>query len=236
VRVLEADPDLGATVDPQQRQAASFAAVAPLFTHPAGRWSFAPPPDPAAAGALILHGLIVVRIGVGGRAHLELLGEGDIISPWAGVGPDLAPPTAINATAITDVRLALLDRNFALRTARWPEIQATLTQRLIARSRRLSVQSAINAIPRIEERLELTLWQLAYRFARVTRDGLCLRLGLTHAQMADMIAAQRPSVTVALARLEADGRLVRRSKHEWLLCGEEPPALSSLVQQSGLAA
>jgi CRP-like cAMP-binding protein len=234
IRVLDADPDLGAAIDPTQRALAAEAAVAPMFRHPAGTWRFKPDPDPAALGILIIRGLILVRIEVSSRAHLELLGEGDVISAWVGKAPDLALPSVVTACVVSDLELALLGRRFALRAARWPEITAALTGRLIARSRRLSLQSAINAIPRVEDRLELTLWQLAYRFGKVTRDGFRLQMRLTHTQLSEIVAAQRPSVTIALTRLEGSGRLGRIGKDGWLLRGPEPPYLRPLAEQTGL--
>jgi hypothetical protein len=69
------------------------------------------------------------------------------------------------------------------------------------------VQSAINSLPRIEERIELTLWQLAYRFGHVSRDGIKLDLPLAHSQLAEMVCAQRPSVSTALTRLRNRGRI-----------------------------
>jgi CRP/FNR family cyclic AMP-dependent transcriptional regulator len=136
---------------------------------------------------------------------------------------------------VSKARVAVLDRPFAIRTARWPEIHAGLIQRLITRTRRLSLQSAINALARVEERLEVTLWELAYRFGRVTPDGIMLDLPLTHSQVAEMVAAQRPSVSTAFTRLQDHGRLVHAARHRWLLIGEPPPTLSSLEQQTGLA-
>jgi CRP-like cAMP-binding protein len=234
VRVLDADPDLGAGLDRAQRDLAAGAAVAPMFRHPAGSWRFCLEPDPAALGILIIRGLILVRIEVGGRAHLELLGEGDVLSAWVGAGRDMTPPPVTTACVASDLDLAVLDRGFALRTARWPEIAAAVTQRLIVRSRRLSLQSAINAIPRVEERLELTLWHIAHRFGRVTPHGLRLQMRLTHTQLAEMVAAQRPSVTIALTRLENGGRLVRIGKDGWLLRSPEPSHLRPLTAQTGL--
>jgi CRP-like cAMP-binding protein len=232
--VLDADPDLAAALDGPQRVLAASAAVAPLRRHPAGTWRFRPESDPAALGILIIRGLILVRIEIAARAHLELLGEGDVISAWVGSGPDMVLPSVITACVVSDLELAVLDRGFALRTARWPEIAAGVTQRLITRSRRLSLQSAINAIPRVEERLELTLWHLAYRFGKVTPNGFRLQMRLTHTQLAEMVAAQRPSVTIALTRLESDGRLVRNGKEGWLLRGPEPQYLRPLTEQTGL--
>jgi CRP-like cAMP-binding protein len=232
VRVLDADPDLGSNIDAPDRELAAAQAIAPLVRVDRGPWSFIPAPDPGALGALVLDGLIVIRIDAGARAHIELLGEGDVISPWVGSAPDLTVPFAITAQVVSDVRVALLDRGFALRTARWPEIHAAVGQRLIARSRRLSLQAAINSLSRIEERLELTLWHLANRFGRVTPEGVSLRLPITHSQLAEMVAAQRPSVSTAAARLQSQGRVTRSGRHEWLLCGSAPPKLTPRTRGS----
>jgi CRP-like cAMP-binding protein len=233
VRVLEEDPDLGSALAPGEREQAVLAATAPAFTHPVGRWRFSPPAEVGGLGVLVLRGVILIRIDAGDRAHIELLGVGDIISPWVGLGPDLTLSADITATVICELRMASLDRTFAMRAARWPEIQSTLMQRLIARSRRLSLQSAINGLTRIEERLELTLWQLASRFGRVTPDGYKLSLRLTHTQLAEIVAAQRPSVTTALVRLEQAGRLFR-NPDGWLLPGAPPARLKPLARQTGL--
>jgi CRP-like cAMP-binding protein len=233
VRVLDADPDLGAGIEESQFQLAAGFAVARAFELDRGPWRFSPPPDPGGFGALVLDGLIVIRVGAGTRSHVELLGEGDLISPWVRTCPSLTAPSLVTASVVSRARIALLDRHFAVRTARWPELHAALMHRLIMRSRRLSLQSAINALPRIEERLDVTLWELGYRFGRVTPDGVALELPITHAQLADMVAARRPSVTLAAARLREHGRLVRRGRHRWLLLGEPPSALSQLTRKNG---
>jgi len=236
VPVIEVDPDLGAGIDESQWQLALRMAIAPAFEFERGPWHFSPPPDPGGLGALVLEGMLVIRIAAGTRAHIELIGEGDVISPWVGSGPDLALPSDVTASVMTKARIALLDRGFALRTARWPEIHAGLIQRVIVRSRRLSLQSAINALSRIDERLEVTLWGLAARFGRVTPEGVVLDLPITHSQLAEMVAAQRPSVSTAVARLQTRGRVVRQARHRWLLCGEPPSTLSVLARQTGLHA
>jgi CRP-like cAMP-binding protein len=234
--VLEADPDLASGIDPAQRRLAVAAAIAPAFQFERGPWKFSPPPDPAGLGALVLTGMIVIQIDTGPRSHIELLGEGDVISPWVGSGHELALPSVVNAAAVSELRVALLDRAFSLRTARWPEIHAALIQRLMVRTRRLSLQAAINAVSRVEERLELTLWELAYRFGRMTREGIIVDLPITHSQLADILAAQRPSVSTAVGRLQAHGRVVRVERHRWLLRGEPPRILDSLARQTGLRA
>jgi CRP-like cAMP-binding protein len=234
--VLEADPDLGAGIDRSQWELAVVRSVAPEFEFERGPWQFFPPPERGGLGALILEGMILIRIDAGTRSHVELLGPGDVVSPWAGTGPELSPPSVLTASVVARARVALLDRRFAVGTARWPEIHAALLQRSIERCRRLSLQSAVNALPRIEERVEVTLWELAYRFGRMTSEGIVVDLPISHSQLADIVAAQRPSVSTAVIRLEDHGRLQRVARRTWLLRGEAPPILASLVKQSGLEA
>ena len=83
VRVLEADPDLGAGIESGDWQLALGMALAPEFAFECGRGN-APRPERGGFGALILEGLILIRIDAGGRSHIEMLGEGDVVSPWAG--------------------------------------------------------------------------------------------------------------------------------------------------------
>lgn len=236
MRVLEADPDLGVAIPRDQVEIATGASTAPVFEFERGPWRFAPPPEPGSFGALILGGLILIRIDAGNRSHVEMLGPGDVVSPWVGTGGGLSTPSVLSASVVAQTRVALLDRRFALRTARWPEIHAALIQRCIDRSRRLSLQSAINALPRIEERIEVTLWELAYRFGRVTSEGIVVDLPISHSQLADIVAAQRPSVSTAVGRLEDHGHISRIARRTWLLRGTPPAMLSSLARQSGLEA
>jgi CRP/FNR family transcriptional regulator, cyclic AMP receptor protein len=228
VRVLEADADLGAGIEKGHWDLAVGQAVAPVLEFERGPWDYRPPPDLGGLGALILDGLILLRIHAGARGHIELLGQGDVISPWVDIQAELNVPFEVSARAASDVRIALLDRRFALRTARWPEIHARVLERLVLRSRMLSLQSAINSLPRIEERVELTLWQLGSRLGRMTPDGIVLRLPITHAQLAEIVSAQRPSVSVAISRLEARGRVARTARHDWVLRGEAPTTLTHL--------
>jgi CRP-like cAMP-binding protein len=236
VRVLEVDPDLGAGIDPEEWEAAVARSIAPEFAFDRGPWRFFPPPERGGFGALILEGMIVIRIDAGNRSHIEMLGPGDVISPWAGTGAELSAPSLVTASVVSRARVALLERRFALRTARWPEIHAGLIGRCIERARRLSLQSAINALPRIEERVEVTLWELAFRFGRVTPDGIVVELPISHSQLADIVAAQRPSVSTAVVRLEDHGRIVRTARRTLLLRGDPPEMLSALARQTGLEA
>jgi CRP-like cAMP-binding protein len=227
VRVLEVDPDLGASIVREQRAAATSSAVARVLRFNPGPWAFRPMEN-AGLGALILEGMVLVRVNFADlRAHVELLGEGDVISPWHGMSTQPVAPCVVSARVISHLEIAFLDRGFTQRTVHWPEIHAALMQRLLGRARMMSMQSAINSRPRIEERLELTLWQLAYRFGRVTPEGFKLDLPLSHAQLAEIVCARRPSVTIAIARLREQGNLVLTRRHQWLLRGKPPARLAA---------
>jgi CRP-like cAMP-binding protein len=229
--VLELDPELGAGIDEAQRALAVRASGAQVLVHERGPWQLAPFPERGALGCLIVDGIVGVRVEAGERSHLELLSAGDVIDPCLGVDADLPFAAAVRTRALSEVRLALLDRGFAMRMASWPEVQAALMRRLTLRARRLSLQSAVNAQPRLDERLSLTLWLLAYRFGRVTSEGFAVHIRLTHTDLADMLAAQRPSVTLALARLEQSGALLSRSRQGWVLRGPPPESLATARQR-----
>jgi CRP-like cAMP-binding protein len=79
------------------------------------------------------------------------------------------------------------------------------------------IHMAIAHHARVDARLELLLWHLADRWGRVTREGVLLPLRLTHELLADLVAAQRPSVTLSLQNLERSGRVARRDGHIYLL-------------------
>ncbi|MHB8659046.1 MAG: ATP-dependent DNA ligase [Solirubrobacteraceae bacterium] len=192
MRLLEADPDLAGDLVGPERHMASQAAIARGVRVARGPWEFYPVPDPGDLGALVLDGLIIVRLGTRGDGVRERHGK------RARAGSDRPA-----------------DRSLAQRIAVWPQLHGALLNRLILRSRRLSLQAAINGQPRIEARLESTLRQLADRFGRVTRDGLALSLPITHTHLAEMVAAQRPSVSTALARLHDARRVISFGRGRW---------------------
>ena len=57
---------------------------------------------------------------------------------------------------------------------------------------------------------------------RVRTDGTVLRLRLTHAVLADLVAARRPTVTTALSELTRRG-LIRTDGETWVLPGRLRP-------------
>ena len=68
------------------------------------------------------------------------------------------------------------------------------------------------------------LWHLAARWGKVELGGIRLSLPLTHRLLGQLVGAERPSVSHALARL-AEAELVTGRGDEWHLHGtlEQPP-------------
>jgi CRP/FNR family transcriptional regulator, cyclic AMP receptor protein len=236
VRVLEVDPALATGLDPEQRAAAIPRSVARTLTIAQGPWFYEPPPEhePGMLGLLILEGVLLRELSVDRMHALEFIGPGDLIRPWTYQGAS-APVTA-KATwqVIEPIRIAVLDRRFALRMAPWPEISASLLDRETERARSAIVELAVRQALRIEDRLLLTLWHLADRWGRVSARGTVLGLTpLTHGVLARLIGAQRPSVTLALGKLRERGLIDRDPDGRWILLGDPPGDLRNDTVTAG---
>jgi hypothetical protein len=118
----------------------------------------------------------------------------------------------------------VLDVAFASRLVRYPETASVVVARVLRRPRALAVQMAISNHFRLHHRVWLALWHLAGRWGKVTPQGVVLDIPITHDLLSDLVAAHRPSVTVAFNSLSEAG-LVERVDHGWLLHGEPPEDL-----------
>lgn len=230
--MLDVDAKLAAVIAPRERRRAVEASRAPVRFLSAGEWEFEPAPETMSLGALILKGMVVLRMDFAGRTHLEVLGDGDVLNPWR-----LATDTPLQEQTQIHVMqsgyLALLDRRFVLQMTPWPEIFVELMRREIWRTRRMMLQACILSRSRVDERLEFMLWRLAEQFGRMTRDGLLVRLPFTHLQLAEMIAARRSTVSVAAGRLLAEDRIRRPGRNQWLLPHRELTRLKTLETSPG---
>ena len=99
---------------------------------------------------------------------------------------------------------------------------SSLIGRALRRSHMLAVQLAIADLRRMEDRLAMLFWHLADRWGTVGPGGVSVPLRLTHDIIAQLVCAQRPTVTAALRRLDARGTLQRRRDRTWLLDREVP--------------
>jgi CRP-like cAMP-binding protein len=222
VRVLDHDRELAAAVGPPLREEATLASRARVFRVDRGSW------DALDDGGLItgghglldLTGVLIRRVGITDHVGAELLGPGDLLRPGEHDG---TLPFRATWQALEGLRLAVLDRRWSIRMCGFAEVGIALTARAMLRSRRLANTLAIASHPHLDERLRLLLWELADRYGRVHRDGVHLRLPLTHEVLAELAAARRPSVSTTLGRLARAGALERRAG-VWVLHAE-PPAV-----------
>ena len=71
-------------------------------------------------------------------------------------------------TVLSPLTVAVLDRRFAAEMSRYPEITASLFDRLSERSLRLATTQAISQLTRVDRRLKALFWHLAERWGRVS--------------------------------------------------------------------
>ncbi len=234
-RVLEEDPDLGELLEPTAFERASATATAPVLRLPAGRLPAIARPGGPVFGMLVVDGLIGNRVIIPERSHLELLSPGDVLRPWVGLGADASTPSRFEWRAFYETRLCVLDERFCRGIRDFPEIYEALADRLVLRSRRLNFQLAVNAMIGISERVLVALWHFADRWGRVTPEGTTLTWPLSHGDLADIVAASRPSVTTALVDLRRRGSIAEHPSG-WLLHGARPARLEELEEKVALPA
>jgi CRP/FNR family transcriptional regulator, cyclic AMP receptor protein len=226
--VLREDPDLLEAIPVAEREQAVDTCIAPVARIRRGRWNGEwPDLTENAIGLLVLHGLLVRRVGIDGRFGAELLGQGDMLRPWQGEDAQPTIPQTTGWRVLEPTRVATLDDRVAHRFARYPELTGRLVGRALERSRKLAVNMAIVHQPRVEVRLHMLFWHLADRWGRVRRDGVVVPIRMTHSVLADLVAARRPTVSTSLAEL-AKRRLVWAEDDEWLLAGDPPTELLEL--------
>ena len=170
--VLQVDPELAADVPSQEHSRAVEASRAPVRVLSPGEWQFRPMPGSRSLGALILVGVVVLKMEFGGCSHLEVLGKGDVLNPWQ-LETDTRLQEQVSVQVVQSGCVAVLDRRFAEQMTPWPEVFAALMRRQIMRTRRMVLQACILSRSRVDERLELMLWRLGEQFGSMTREG-CL--------------------------------------------------------------
>jgi CRP/FNR family cyclic AMP-dependent transcriptional regulator len=230
VAILDLDPDLAQDMSPERAVAARTHAIAAVETLGPGEWpaEALDIADPRGAlGLLVIDGILSRDLKLGGASFTELIGEGEILRPWDSRAHQAGAPSVV-WTVLDTTRIAVLDRGFVARTARWPELTTTLFARAMNRSRSLAVQLAIRSLQRVETRLLLQLWHLAERWGRVAPEGTVLPLQLTHRLLACLVGARRPTVTTALKELTQQGLVSRRDDGTWILRGSAPPELGEI--------
>jgi hypothetical protein len=234
VRVLDEDPDLHDRVPDSELPRALTEAVARVQTLDLGLWDEPDTPEQHhdGFGLLVLEGMLARRVTLGRFDCTELLGAGDLLRPWSFAGAFASVPSRVTWNVVQPVRIAALDRRFALAVAPWPEIAAGLMDRIVQRARWLVFQLAVCHVVRVDTRLLLMMWHFADRWGRMTKDGARISLPVTHSVLASVVGARRPSVTTALGRLQEQGLIERLPDGAWLLHGSPPEDYAAIEAQA----
>jgi hypothetical protein len=227
ISIVDADPDLADLLNPGELERARHEALTRVQRLSPGAWDAADAHEPAEhhRGFLVIDGLLSRTVNVLGRHCVELVGHGDVMRPWSWDEVGSHVRAEVGWTVLEPTQLAVLDHAFVLRIVPWPQLGLELFNRGTRRAHHLAVALAIAHHQRVEDRLRLTLWHLAERWGRVTRDGIVVPLPLSHQRLADLIGAQRQSVTTAMGALTRAGAISRRDDGDWVLHGEPPEEL-----------
>jgi CRP/FNR family cyclic AMP-dependent transcriptional regulator len=220
--LLDVDPDLGRLLSAERAREASAELGVRLSLLPRGPWDAdrLASAERANIGLLMLDGVIAREILIADTVSTELLGAGDLVRPWQDGEESPLLALEVRWTVLADTRVAVLDRRFAARLMRFPEINTMLIERLGERTTRMAVSMAISQLNGVDRRLLALFWHLAERWGRMTKKGVAVPMTRSHRMLAQLVGARRPTVSTALSELAARGELVRRSDGTWLLTGD----------------
>jgi CRP/FNR family cyclic AMP-dependent transcriptional regulator len=215
MRLLDADPELLASVENTAMRPGDLK-VATVRVQP-GHWTAAGSMAERALALLVVEGVLVRTVHVRGQSRSELLGEGDLICPYDEEQHNATLGFQVDWDVLQPARLGLLDDAFFAVACRSPEVSAALMLRGVQRSHRLARQLAIGDLRRIDERLIALFLHLGDRWGRRTPAGIHVPLRLTHDLIAQLVGAQRPTVTTGLNELQRGGRLRRDANRTWIV-------------------
>lgn len=223
VRLLDLDPELGARLRDDDRAEARDRLVLRTTVLPKGEWSLqAEGGRSHPFGLIVVEGLLLSEVRLGARACQQLLGPGDVVLPDRPASASLEAPMRLVAAAET--RVAVLDDRLQAPFRLWPGLALGLLERVGRQLNRAAVQAAIAQLPRVEDRLEATFWDLADRWGRVTPTGIHLPLRLTHEALARLVGGRRPTISLALGDLAEREIVARHGDGTWFVVARAPSA------------
>lgn len=232
VRILEIDPELGLRIPANQIGRARAALTARVTSLPCGRWEVPhEDEDLGAIGFLMIEGLLARDVVLAGNVATELLGEGDVLQPWAPSRDEGLVRYHVLWHVLAPVRLAAIDGELTRSLAQWPQVTGALLERAIRRTLRMSLHQALLQLSPVETRLLVLFWYLAERWGHVTPHGISVKLRLSHEVLGQLVGSQRASVTTGLRHIDESGRIVRRADGTWLLRGSPPDELAEIHWQ-----
>lgn len=184
---------------------------------PAG--PFAPgdlqPEHPDAVALIVTEGLVMRELLVSSTVAAELAGPGDVVGLRRPEGELV--PSALRFTAVVPSRVVPLDPELQGRLRTNADLAVRLLGRAVHQTERLALHRAVLQLPHVEQRVLAVLWLLAERWGRVTPAGVVVPISLTHQTLGALVGARRPTVSLALKALAAEGLVTRRRDGGWVL-------------------
>ncbi|MGX6446709.1 Crp/Fnr family transcriptional regulator [Patulibacter sp. S7RM1-6] len=179
--------------------------------------------EPDARHAIVLEGFCLRRTTVAGHRFAEVLGPGELLAATAQRRDD----ALVTLRAITPVRLAVLDGDFVRAAASWPVIGENITAIALGRASELAHIVALLRASPLARRVHGILWRLGEHWGLMTPRGVRLPFPLTQGDIADLVAATRPSVNLALGTLRDEGAAREERPGHWLL--QQPGVLDEVA-------
>jgi CRP/FNR family cyclic AMP-dependent transcriptional regulator len=231
VRLLEADPELGARLEGEELDQARKYAMLPAVRLEEGSWDIQQLRDARGVrgevyGFVLTEGTITIDANFAARRAARLLAPNELILLEGWDNDTL--PVRWGWTVLEPTTIAVLDERLEVIAQRWPRLMTALVIRGADQTRHALLQQAISQLPRVEDRLLALMWSLADSRGTVRADGIHVPLALTHETLAQMIGARRPTVSLGLKELSErgvltstdDGWLISRDSLEQF--GEDP--------------
>lgn len=228
VSLLEADDDLAGQLGRPHATEAAGRALVRTIRVPVGRWAPAEqaPTDPGLLGFFVLDGLLARGVTLADHRSADLVMFGDVVRPFEGAADGLTMiPSQIDWRVLEPATLAVLDSRFVREMCAYPEIIAALAGRPSRRTAALAERLAITHQPRVSARLLFLLWQLAEHSGVIKKDGVLLRLRLTHKLLAELVSASRSRVCDAAQELKHERLAWRTEAKHWWLAGVPPEGI-----------
>jgi CRP/FNR family cyclic AMP-dependent transcriptional regulator len=219
VRLLEADPDLGARLEGEELDQARKYAMLPAVHLEQGRWNIQQLRDARGVrgevyGFVLTQGTITIDASFAARRAARVLAPNELILLEGWDNDTL--PVQWGWTVLEPTTIAVLDERLEVIARRWPGLMTALVIRGADQTRHAVLQQAISQLPRVEDRLLALMWSLADGRGIVGPNGVHVPLALTHDTLSRMIGARRPTVSLGLKALSERG-LLSADGDGWLI-------------------
>ncbi|HTU27841.1 MAG TPA: Crp/Fnr family transcriptional regulator, partial [Solirubrobacteraceae bacterium] len=218
-RLLDLDSDFGAGLAPEELAEAQQNVVLPTARLEKGLWEVEQLREAHGVrgeprGFIVVAGTVSVDLAIAGQVCTRLITARELVllDGWQ----EDSIPVHAGWSVLESAILAVLDDRLATIGARWPGLMNAILKRAAQQVRHALLQQAISQLPRVEDRLLALLWSIADRQGVVRSDGVWIHLAVTHATLAQMIGARRPTVSLGLRAL-TDRGLVKAENGGWLI-------------------